>query len=210
MVAFFENSEFYFKLERLFEQHNIQASGWRDYDCIAEHLREFQPSVVFLDIEIKGCSAAGLEALQLIKKRFPRIRVIVFTSHPEYVLKIFRSGAYGCLLKEESANAIENIRDAIEEVLHGKIFMSSEVRKIFVDSISPFEQISLNTRERQIVCLSANDKSGPQIAEALNLKSQTVETYLKNIKTKLSCHTIQGVVAKVLRNNMIDQSEFFA
>lgn len=208
MIVFFEDSEYYFKLEQLFDQHQLPAKGWRDYDRLAEHLREAQPNVALLDIEIGEKKESGLEALALLKSRFPRIKTIVLTGHPTYVLKAFRAGADGYLLKEEVANSIEYIQEVINEVLHGKIYMSGEVRKIIVDSLTPFEKVNLNTRERQIICLAASDKTGPQIADMLQLKCQTVETYLKNIKTKLDCHTIQGVVAKAIRSNLIDWEEF--
>jgi len=210
MIAFFEDSEFFLRLEQLFLQHHLSAKGWRDYDQLIENLRISQPKVVLLDIEINGKTEAGLEALLVIKNRFPRIKTIVLTGHPEYVFRAFRSGADGYLLKEEIASSIEYIREVIDEVIHGKIFMSGEVRKIIVDSFQPFEKVNLNTRERQIICLAAGDKSGPQIADMLQLKSQTVETYLKNIKIKLNCHTIQGVVAKAIRNNLIDWDEFLS
>ena len=208
MIAFFEDSDYFFKLERLFEQNNMVAKGWRDYDNLVEHLRATQPMAVLLDIEINDRTEAGLEALQIIKQRFPRIKTIVLTGHSAYVLRAFRAGADGYLLKEEVSASIEYIQEVIQEVITGKIFMSDEVRKIIVGSLAPFEKINLNTRERQIIGLAASDKSGPQIAEILALKAQTVETYLKNIKTKLDCHTIQGVVAKAIRNNLIDWDEF--
>ena len=210
MIVFFEDSEYYNKLGQLFEQHHIPAKGWRDYERLVEHLRETTPSLALLDIEIGEKKEAGLEALTLIKARFPRIKTLVLTGHSEYVLRAFRIGADGYLLKEEVAGAIEYIQEVIDEVLHGRIFMSGEVRKIIVDSLTPFETVHFNTRERQIICLAASDKTGPQIADILHLKSQTVETYLKNIKIKLDCHTIQGVVAKAIRNNLIDWQEFIS
>jgi two-component system nitrate/nitrite response regulator NarL len=210
MIAFFEDSDYFFKLERLFEQYHIVARGWRDYDHLVERLRDVQPKVVLLDIEINDQTGAGLEALAVIKQRFPRIKTIVLTGHPEYVLRAFRGGADGYLLKEEVSTSVEYIQEVIEEVIHGKIIMSDEVRRIIVESLIPFENVNLNTRERQIICLAASDKSGPQIAEILRIKPQTVETYLKNIKTKLVCHTIQGVVAKALRNNLIDWDELIS
>lgn len=210
MIAFFEDSEYFYKLIQLFEQHQISATGWRNYERLVEILRENTPSVALLDIEIGEKKEAGLEALATIKARFPRIKTIVLTGHPEYVLKAFRAGADGYLLKEEVAHSLEYIQEVIREVMHGGIFMSGEVRKIIVDSLTPFENVNLNTRERQIICLAAGDKTGPQIAEILCLKSQTVETYLKNIKIKLDCHTIQGVVAKAIRNNFINWEEFIS
>lgn len=128
----------------------------------------------------------------------------MLTSHPEYIIRAFRAGADGYLLKEEVAGSLEYIQEVIHEVSNGKVFMSDEVRRLIVESLTPYEKVNLNTRELHIIALAASDKSGPQIAEMLHLKPQTIETYLKNIKTKMNCHTIQGVVAKAIRNNMID------
>lgn len=207
MIAFFEDSDFFYKLEQMFEQHRMPATGFRDYNQLSENLRRIQPNVALLDIEIGDQCDAGLRALELIKSRFPRIKTIMLTSHPEYVVKAFRTGADGYLMKEEVSAAMEYLQEVIGEVAHGKVFMSGEVRRLIVEWLTPFEKVDLNTRELQIITLAACDKSGPQIADLLQLKPQTVETYLKIIKTKMNCHTIQGVVAKAIRNNLID--EFF-
>jgi DNA-binding NarL/FixJ family response regulator len=204
MIAFFEDSNYFYQLEDLLHQNKLPAKGWRNYNGLIDNLRCAQPKVALLDMEIDGNREAGLEALAIITEKFPRIKTIVLTGHPEYVLRAFRAGADGYLLKEEVANSIQYLEEVIADVTHGKIFMSCEVRKIIVESLMPFENIELNTREKQIISLAASDKSCPQIAEMLKLKAQTVETYFKNIKIKMSCHTIQGVVAKAIRNNMVN------
>jgi DNA-binding CsgD family transcriptional regulator len=58
-----------------------------------------------------------------------------------------------------------------------------------------------------IISLSALDKTIPEIARQLKLERSTVETYMKNIRGKLDCHTIQGVVAKAILNKLIDVSK---
>lgn len=210
MVLFFEDSDYFFSLEAVFLAHKIQAKGWRNYDRLSEYLRAYQPKLVLLDIEIGRKKDAGLEALKFIKERFPRVRTIVLSSYPEYVMKAFRDGADGYLLKEDINNSMEYICEVIEEVKEGKICMSDEVRRVIVEALAPYEKVDLNTRERQILCLAASDKSCPQIAQALQLTPQTIETYFKNIKGKLNCHTIQGLVAKAIRNNLILMEEFIS
>lgn len=210
MVIFFEDSDYFFQLEAVFQEYNILAKGWRNYDRLSEHIRIHQPKLALLDIEIGKNKEAGLEALQLIKDRFPRVRTVILSGYPDYVLRAFRIGADGYLLKEDIAHSMEYIREVIGEVKEGKICMSNEVRRVIVEALAPYEKVDLNTRERQILCLAASDKSCPQIAQVLKLTPQTVETYFKNIKGKLNCHTIQGLVAKALRNNLILMEEFIS
>lgn len=205
MIVFFEDTSFFNKLEQMFQRHQLPARGWRDYDDLEKRLREAQPKVILLDVEIGQQKEAGLKALEKIKDKFPRVKTIMLTGYPEHVFKAFRLGADGYVLKEELEDSLEYIQEIVKDANGGKVVMSEEVKKIMVAALRPHEKINLTNREIQILSLASCDKNVPQIAEILNLKKQTVETYLRNIRTKLDCHTIQGAVAKAIRAGLLTE-----
>jgi DNA-binding NarL/FixJ family response regulator len=63
-------------------------------------IEELLPDVVLMDIAMPGLN--GLEATRRIKKKFPRIKVLVLTmyTHEEYIFQILNAGADGYLVKE--------------------------------------------------------------------------------------------------------------
>jgi len=206
MVAFFEDSSYYANLEHLFKQRDIAATGWRDYQNLEKRLKEVQPEVVLLDIQIKGETEAGLEALKIIREKFPAIKTIMLTAHRDYVIRAFRAGADGYLLKEEISDSLEYILELAQGINTNRVPISEEIKRILVEYLRPAEknQMNLIARERQIIYLAASDKNVPQIAKTLGLTNQTIETYLRNIRGKLDCHTIQGVVSKAYQLGVID------
>jgi DNA-binding NarL/FixJ family response regulator len=208
MIVYFEPSDYYAEVENLFHAHQIPSKGWRSYESFSENVRRSHPNVVILGLCCRESARFGLEALRILKKNFPRTKAVVISSCPSNVLKAFRLGADGCLLSKELAQAVPYLLSiGTEDSPSSEVYMSCGAQRAIVQALTPFERIQLNTREAQIIQLAANDNSGPQIAKILNLSAQTVETYLKNIKVKFDCHTIQGVVAKAIRGNMIHWEE---
>ena len=57
----------------------------------------------------------------------------------------------------------------------------------------------ISNRERHCLSLIANGQTTRKIAEFLNVKPSTVETWRKNIKQKLGCATIAQAVFEGVR-----------
>jgi two-component system NarL family response regulator len=78
-----------------------EASDGRE---ILDHLDEWAPEVIILDVEMPGLN--GLQALPEILRRRPRTRVIVFSSDPDAREQALASGAAGFLEKGVSIDAL--------------------------------------------------------------------------------------------------------
>jgi DNA-binding NarL/FixJ family response regulator len=150
---------------------------------------ELKPDIVVADISLKNSD--GLEMTKNIKARYPRLPVIIFSVHDEFIYaeRALLAGARAYLMKDAVS---ENIVKAIRAVLKGEIFVSDTISKRFLHKIArdkdstnetPIENLS--DRELEIFRLIGEGYKASQIAEQLHLSIKTIETYRTRIKEKL-------------------------
>ena len=63
---------------------------------------------------------------------------------------------------------------------------------------------TLTSREREVLRLLASGSSNKQVAAALNISINTVETHRARIMSKLALHSMNALVRYALRNGLID------
>ena len=179
-------------LRKLLEPHFTIVGMVQNSADILDRTLEYQPDVVLMDARMPGVS--GFEATRELKKRLPKIKVIVVTMLTEAisVSEAFRAGATGYVLKQ---SAFEDLRLAIETVLANKRFLSQkiepEVREAMEHEWLKPEGYSgdLTLRQREIVMLLVQGMTANQIAKKLNISIKTVEFHKANITRKLGDHT---------------------
>ena len=171
-------------------------------------IEELSPDVILMDIAMPGLN--GLEATRRIKKKFPKVKVVVLTMHAneEYIFQILNAGADGYLVKE---TAFQDLISAINAVHKGEAFMSPSIsKKVMTDYIQRAqgeEKVgfdTLTTREREILQLVAEGNSNKKIAEALFISPKTVETHRAHIMDKLNIHDRAGLIKYAIRKGMIN------
>jgi DNA-binding NarL/FixJ family response regulator len=150
---------------------------------------ELKPDIVIADISLKNSD--GLELTKNIKARYPRLPVIIFSVHDEFIYaeRALLAGAQAYLMKDAVS---ENIIKAVRAVLKGEIFVSDTISNKFLHHIArdkagkaktPIENLS--DRELEIFRLIGEGYKASQIAEQLHLSIKTIETYRTRIKEKL-------------------------
>ena len=83
-------------------------------------LKKLEPDIIILDISMPKIS--GIELTEIVKKKYPHIEIIIFSSHSEgeNVLKSLEAGAKGILPK----NTIrEELVEALRAVYNRKEFI---------------------------------------------------------------------------------------
>lgn len=173
-------------LEKDFEIVSEASDGTQVIDM----LREWEPSVLLLDLKMPGLD--GLSALQRIQNQQLKTRIIVLTASDdegEYV-QAMKYGTSGIVLKQ---TATELLIKAIRKVHEGEIWLDSRttaaVMRQFAapGDIGPRERDKprLSNREREIVALVAQGFKNKEIAERMFISEQTVKNHLHNIFDKL-------------------------
>jgi DNA-binding NarL/FixJ family response regulator len=193
----------YLKQKETFEVVGEAADG---HEALKEAIR-LMPDVLILDISLPMLN--GLDVAMQLKSEAPGIKVIILTMHKseEFVRKAFEAGVAVYLLKE---NAPEELLQAIEVVVQGGAYISNKITPMVISGFlagqskkqNDADQIS--TREREILQLLAESYTNKEIAEALNLSLNTVETHRFNIMRKLGLHNIVDLVLYAIRNHIVE------
>lgn len=142
--------------------------------------------VVILDISMPKLS--GFEALEQIKKTFPKLPVLMLSvlSEDIYSVRALKAGALGFINKE---TAPEELILAVRKVLTGRPFISPRFAEKLAmnvkgDKGAPLHE-KLSNREFQIMCLIASGKALNEIAEILYISAKTVSSYRARIIEKM-------------------------
>lgn len=157
--------------------------------CLDEH----RCDLVVVDLAMPEMN--GLEALAVIRERFPALRCVVLSGFPDYATQARRLGVVAYLLKSEPA---ERVADVVRSILQGGPgFFSAGVGNQPAEDAAhlasagePAESPGiLSARELQVLRLVAQGLKHREIAERLNVVERTVEFHKHNIKQKLRLHS---------------------
>ncbi len=178
-----------------------------------EHLEELQVDVVLLDLGLPGMD--GIEVTRRIKKRHPKIEIIIFTIFDEEnrVLAAIQAGASGYLLKGMNAESMGN---AICEVAAGgsviqphlarhilRRFRESMTHSTVTQNDLEHAPSPLTPREQEILKFIAKGLSNKETASALSVSVATVRTHLEHIYAKLEVTNRTEAVTEGIRKGLI-------
>ena len=153
---------------------------------LMNHVQNNQYDVVLLDISLPDIN--GLEVLKEIKKKKPKLPVLIVSMYPEeqYALRAMKAGAQGYLTKR---SASDELVLAVRKILSGNRYISPEfAEKMLYDFESNAEKLPherLSDRELQVLCMIGGGKAVNQIAEELHVSANTVRTYRTRILEKI-------------------------
>jgi two-component system invasion response regulator UvrY len=160
--------------------------------------------VLVLDIEMPGRS--GLDVLKELKKRQPKLPVLVLSIHPEeqFAVRVLRAGAVGYLTKE---SAPEELIKAIRAVQGGGKYISASVAEELANELerpagkAPHE--TLSDREFEVLQMIASGKSVSQIAKELSFSVKTISTYRARILAKMGMKTNAELTHYAIENKLV-------
>ena len=170
------------------------------------------PDMLILDIMMPKIS--GIEAVSVVKRRYPRIKVLMLTMHKSmgYFYSAMSAGADGYLMKGDSG---EELLLAIRKIQEGKTYLSPLLADDFTDDVlaahrnqqeSPFK--GLTAREKEILRLVVAGYTSKAMADKLNLSSRTVDHHRARLLQKLNMKNTVDLVNFAVRNGFVPFEDF--
>lgn len=165
--------------------------------------------LILMDIEMPQLN--GIEATALVKRKYPQIKIIMLTvfDNDEHIFKAIKAGADGYLLKDINA---QELHDGIKDTMNGGAAMNPSIAlktlKLLRNPLMPEftdceEEITLTSREIEVLEQLSKGLSYIQIADNLLISSGTVRKHIENIYKKLQVHNKLEAVQKAKQNKWI-------
>ena len=163
--------------------------------------------LVILDLSLPG--RGGIEALKELRRRWPRLPVLVLSMYPEdqYGLRALRAGASGYVMKERSP---EEMIAAVRKIVAGGTHVSPELAERLALHVADVHRgrahEKLSDREDQVLRLLVKGMAVKDIAKALGLNVKTVSEYKRRILSKLRLRTLAEVMQYAFANNLVPKT----
>lgn len=176
------------------------ADGRQALDLV----KEVSPDVAVLDVQMPGLQ--GSDVLKAIQRDGLPTRVVLLSAHvdSDTVYRAVASGVGAYLSKESSR---DRICEAVAAVARGEVVLSAEVQAGLASEIQireRDERPALTPREHEILVLTANGHSAPDIGKQLHLSQSTVKTHLKSLYEKLAVNDRAAAVAEAMRRGLLE------
>jgi len=149
--------------------------------------RGLEPDVVLTDLRMPG--GGGMEAVAEIKRLLPHVKIIILTmlEGEVNVRTAIRAGADGYLLKDADG---EKLLYAIHAVQRGDVPIDPRLIQHLREDAAGYEDprayTPLTAREKEVLRLAATGLSTRDLAQALDVSTNTVKAHMSSIFAKLN------------------------
>ena len=174
---------------------------YQDGDALLKGLKDEQPDVLLLDIQMHG--QMGDELAKALNRLYPEIMVLVLTNleHSYYIKTMLQHGVRGYVLKSSDEQIL---LEAIRTVAKGDTFFDPIIRKQVVKEKKSTEFFpSLTRREKEILRLITSNYSSQDIADNLCLSKRTVENHRTHLLQKLEVKNSASLTRKAIELGLI-------
>lgn len=180
------------------------AATFADGAAALKGMAAAAPDVVLMDIQLPRMT--GVECVGKLKEILPEVKVVMLTVYDDsdLIFRALENGANGYLLKRTSPT---ELLDAIADVQNGGAPMSSHIARLVVQSFhrrgpSPHPADNLTPREEEVLRYVSQGLINKEIADQLNVSTETIRKHLKNCYAKLHVRSRTEAAMK-LRGNGI-------
>lgn len=194
----------------MFDDFKFKFRGKNGAELIGKLEEDHAIDLILMDIQMPEMD--GIRATELIKNRYPQIKIVMLTvfDDDENIFNAIKAGADGYLLKETTPTELQN---GILQVMDGGAAMTPSIaaktlvllrnpERITSDKVQQ-EDISLSKRETEILEQLSKGLNYQLIAENLFISPPTVRKHIENIYKKLQVHNKMEAVQKAMKNNLI-------
>lgn len=178
-----------------------EASGGRE--AVVKAL-ELDPDIVVMDIAMPEME--GLEATRRIKKKNPKVKILLLTQHDnrEYILSGIKAGGDGYIPKKAMG---KEFISAIRSMHSGGSYLYPTAASVVIKDYKELSQDDpydrLTDREREVLKLISEGYTSRRIAEMLFITQNTVVGHRMKMMAKLNLHNRTEVIRYAVKKGLI-------
>jgi len=195
------------KLINTFDGYTIIIEADNGKDLRAKMMQQHViPEIVLLDVNMPEMD--GFETTQWLHKNYPQIKVLALSmlSDEKTIIKMFRLGAKGYLLKNTDP---AELKEAFDSVMDKNVYLSEYVSGKLVsglhqDADADTKEIVLNEKEREFLRWTCSELSYKDIAAKMFLSPRTIDDYRQSLFNKLKVHSRVGMVMYAIKNGIAE------
>jgi two-component system nitrate/nitrite response regulator NarL len=167
-------------------------------------IRDLVPDVAVLDVRMPGLSGIDIVA-EIARERIPtRVLLLSAQSDEQLIFDGVSVGASGYLLKDSDRS---DICAAVEAIAAGRAVLAPEAQTALAQGVrlrGAAQGPAISEREREVLALTADGLSAPQIGARLHLSPATVKSHLQNVYEKLGVSDRAAAVATAIRLGLLE------
>ncbi len=166
------------------------------------------PQIVLMDINMPEMD--GYATTQWLKEYHPLVSVLALSMYDNEaaIIKMFRAGAKGYILKDSEPNELKAALDSIHskgfyysELVTGRLIHS--INKMDDEKVSTKSNGNLNERELEFLKLACTEMTYKEIADKMFLSPRTIDGYRDALFEKLQIKTRVGLVIYAIKNGVV-------
>lgn len=164
-------------------------------------LKNRQPDVLLLDINLPDGN--GIDLCRELKQLYPGVFILGLSTFNQasYIREMMDNGASGYVLKNASQ---KELVEAIHLAAAGKTYLAFDAAKTLqADELHKRDRIILGRREKEVLELIKNGFTNTEMAEQLNIRVNTVDTYRKSLLSKLKAKNTADLVRLAFLHQLI-------
>ena len=189
-----------------FEGYSIVIEADNGKDLRNKILQHIVPDIVLLDVNMPEMD--GFETTLWLHKNYPHIKILALSmlSDEKSIIKMFRLGAKGYLLKNTDP---AELREALDSVTNKGVYLSEYVSGKLVsglhhDSEPTAKEVVLNEKEREFLRWTCSELAYKDIATKMFVSARTVDDYRQSLFSKLKVHSRVGLVMYAIKNGIVE------
>jgi DNA-binding NarL/FixJ family response regulator len=192
----------------LYPDLEVKFHGFNGLELLEKLEKDPNVHLILMDIEMPKMN--GIEAVEKVAQKYPQIKMIMLTvfDNDEHIFRAIQAGAHGYFLKEVDP---PTLHQGILDTLDGGAAMTPSIAMKALKLLrnppnfdQPKDEISLTTREIEILEQTAKGLTYHQIGENLFISPKTVRKHIENIYAKLQVHNKMEAVQKAVKNRIIE------
>ena len=193
------------RLVNTLEGYSVLFEADNGKDLRAKIMQHLVPDIVLLDVNMPEID--GFETTKWLQKNYPHIKVLVLSmmSDEGTIIKMFRLGAKGYLLKNTEPAELKLAMDAI---IDKNVYLSEYVSAKLVSGLNKdadrdVTEIILNEKEREFLRWTCTELSYKEIGEKMFVSARTADDYRQSLFNKLKVHSRVGLVMYAIKNGIV-------